>query len=87
MQFPFEVAAIQAIRTRNPNVGQKTLARKIVNRDFTEKSIDYSDSRKAYWRSFLSVYSVIRRFDAKAKAEPSMQLPGASPRSGSILSY
>jgi len=55
-----EVATIQRIRDANPKVPAKTLARRIESGEFPGTSV--SDD---FYRTFLSTYSVIRRYDEK----------------------
>lgn len=59
-RFPDEFKSITSLRAANPQMPAKTLARKISNAE--------EDFLGASGRSFLSIYSVIRRYDAKAKA-------------------
>jgi len=53
-----EVATIQRIRDANPKVPAKTLARRIESGEFPGTS-------DGFYRTFLSTYSVIRRYDEK----------------------
>jgi len=67
--FPIELSAIKQLRDKFPTVPQKTLANRIVAREFNHES-DNVTARTATTggiRGFYSVYSVIRRYD-KAKA-------------------
>lgn len=68
--FSDEVAAIRRIVGRNPGVGAFRLARRIKTRDFLFDSRDYEDAGYSglISRTFLSVYSVVRRHRAGIKA-------------------
>lgn len=57
-----EVAAIRRIRAANPKVAAMTLAKGIACREYTDSV--YTNSG----RTVLSIYSVIRRYDAAVKA-------------------
>lgn len=68
-QFSYEVVAIQQLRAKFPSMGQRTLATRITNGEFTDEA-NRALARRAgaiFGRSMLSTYSVIRRFD-KANA-------------------
>lgn len=57
--FVSEIEFIENIRRENPEFGQYTLARQIENGE-------HGDG--AYFRTYYSILSVIRRFDAKQAA-------------------
>jgi hypothetical protein len=65
-KYVTEVSAIQQLRDKYPAIPQKTLARRIVSRDFTSNADKNLAglATTAGLRSTLSVYSVIRRYDA-----------------------
>lgn len=62
--FKSEVLAINALRAKFPGLGQRTLARKINTRDFTD-SADKQQANNVGSRSYASTYATIRRYDAK----------------------
>jgi hypothetical protein len=59
-----EVEAIEGIRSRNPQASQKGLARQIAARNFNDPQ-DRTASANVVGRPFLSIYSVIRRYDTR----------------------
>lgn len=59
--FAMEHAAIIEVRKVAPKVGASVLAKKIKNSEIPAGT--------ACFRSFYSIYSVIRRYDAKQKAK------------------
>jgi hypothetical protein len=65
--FRSEVLAIQKLRAKYPDAGQKTLASQIVARNFLNDE-DRKTAADTGSRTFYSVYSVIRRHDAKQLA-------------------
>lgn len=65
-QYPEELAAIRKLRAKYPAVPAKKLTMRINTRDF--KGDDLATANGASSRSFYSIYSVIRRYDAKQKA-------------------
>lgn len=67
--YASEITAIESLRAQRPSDKQMTLAKNIRKGNFTDpnqKSL--AASVTANGRSVLSIYSVIRRFDAKVKA-------------------
>ena len=64
--FKSELLAITALRAKFPNMGQRTLARRIVNREFTEEG-DRTQAANVGVRSYASTYAAIRRIDAKQR--------------------
>lgn len=66
--FHSEVLAIQKLRAKYPDIGQSTLARKIKNSTFeTEADNVLALNAGSVGRPLLSIYSVIRRYDAKQR--------------------
>jgi hypothetical protein len=59
------VLATQSLRAKFPSMGQRTLARRIVNRDFTDQ-VDRTTAGNTGSRSYASTYATIRRYDAAA---------------------
>lgn len=58
-----EVAAIRAIRSNYPNVGQRTLATRIQNGTYTFGGVNLTT------RSWYSIYGTIRRHDQLVAAK------------------
>lgn len=58
-----EAEAIRTLRAKYPTLPQLTLAKRIRARDF-EDNLDRSNAMSTGTREVLSIYSVIRRFDA-----------------------
>jgi len=56
-RYQSELDTIHRIRDENPKVPAKTLARRITDGEFPGTS-------DGFYRTFLSTYSVIRRYDA-----------------------
>lgn len=67
-RFGDEKAAIEALRAKFPDTAQKTLARRIREMDFKMED-NKAMALKASTRSLLSIYSVIRRYDAAQDAK------------------
>lgn len=63
-KYQHEVDAIEAIREANRFVGQYILAKRIKKREFP---VPCYGSNDIGIRSVLSIYSVIRRYDARVK--------------------
>lgn len=57
--------AIITLRKTYPDMPAKRLAKKIFSRDFGIYSDDFRTAHRSSFRPLLSIYSVIRRFDAK----------------------
>ena len=69
-QYPHELEAIRQIRVRNQDLGPYTLARRIKTTNVRlGHDTDGSNALalKCKHRPLLSIYSAIRRFDAKRR--------------------
>lgn len=62
MAFQFEIDATKRIRERNPDVPQRTLARKIVDQLFADDSEDKTDACRIF-ATYATTYNRIRRID------------------------
>lgn len=62
-QIRNEAEAIRRIRDRNPNMAVVKLATKIDGKDFNPDTKDFADAKITGVRPYLSIYSVIRRYD------------------------
>jgi hypothetical protein len=63
-----EATAIRALRGRFPRVGPWVLVRRIARGAFDAASYAYYLASKVSHRSHYSIYSVIRRYDARRLA-------------------
>lgn len=61
--YPYEIREVETVRKDNPNVGPYTLARLIKANHFGRETALSSSHR-----TFYSILSVIRRYDARQKA-------------------
>jgi len=60
-----EIAAVNRIRSRNPGVAQRTLARRIKYLRFPPLSPDHPDAYTASEAPYATTYNRIRRYDLR----------------------
>jgi hypothetical protein len=70
-----ELEAISTLRNRYSRLPQRTFARKVKDRDFTDPN-DHSLAARLINRTYASVYGAVRRIDQKIGNATSKALAG-----------